>query len=90
MPSEYATRWCQRLGTRDREGAGGKGRRGARTDVPALREEDTQHEEEEEGCGAGPAVGRVGDGFVEVLLVDLVRVWGSAVVLAENLFLRLW
>ena len=40
-------------------------------DVPALGEEDAQEEGEEEEDGAGPAVGDVGGGGVEVGLVFL-------------------
>jgi hypothetical protein len=39
------------------------------TDVPSLREDYAQGEEEEDEAGAGPSVGDKGCGFVEVGLV---------------------
>jgi len=59
------------------------------TDVPSLREEYAQHEQEEEGAGAGPSIRGVGNGLVEILLVDLARI-RSAAVLARTGSMRLW
>jgi hypothetical protein len=44
------------------------------TDIPALREDDSQEERDEEHDGADPAVGSEGGRFVEVCLVLLCSV----------------
>ena len=62
---------------------------GCRTDVPALGEDDSQEEDEEEDNGAGPAVGCERGRGVEIGLELLWRVsvtayicWGAMCICA--------
>jgi len=64
MPREYATADCVSRYARDQE-------RRCCTDVPALRHEYSEEEDDEERSCADPSVGGKWCGLVEVCLIEL-------------------